>query len=133
MRIYKFRGFHKDERGNTTIYLNGKKIKGFWLFGDLHTDGPYINEHLVIPETVGQSLNKNDKNNNELFEGDIIRTKKYGKQIKYFNVNDYDIFVIEYDPCCYRIVNRNRQFNLYGSSEIMKKSATSLKTQSCWR
>ena len=121
MRIIKFRGFHADEYGETVIKLDGKEIRGFWCYGDLHTDGPYINEHKVLPETVGQFLNKNDKNDNELFEGDIIRTKKYGKQIKYFNVNDYDIFVIAYDPCCYRIVNRNRQFNLYGSSEDYEK------------
>ena len=28
MRIYKFRGFHADENGETVIKLNGKEIKG---------------------------------------------------------------------------------------------------------
>lgn len=33
MREILFRGFHPDENGTTTITLNGKKIKGEWVFG----------------------------------------------------------------------------------------------------
>lgn len=70
MRVIKFRGFHADESGKTVIKLNGREIKGTWFYGDLHTDGPYINEHFVIPETVGQYV-LSDKNGKEIFEGDI--------------------------------------------------------------
>lgn len=78
MREIKFRGFHADERGKTIIKLNGKEIRGKWLYGDLHTDGPYINEYKVIPETVGQFTGLTDKNGKEVWEGDIL---KYGNTI----------------------------------------------------
>ena len=81
MRIYKFRGFHADRDGKTVIKLNGKEIKGKWFYGDLHTDGPYINEHKVIPETVGQYINKKDVNHNEIFEGDILK-EYYGNFVR---------------------------------------------------
>lgn len=73
MRIIKFRGFHADEHGETVIKLDGKEIKGTWFYGDLHTDGPYINEHKVIPETVGQYVGTNDKHGDELYEYDVVR------------------------------------------------------------
>ena len=72
MREIKFRGFHADERGKTIIKLNGKEIRGEWYKGDLSTcGGYYINEHAVIPETVGQYTGLF-----EIFEGDIVRNER---------------------------------------------------------
>lgn len=87
MRIIKFRGFHADEHGETVIKLDGKEIRGTWFFGDLHTDGPYINEHLVIPDTVGQYTGYYDNVNcRDIFEGDILSYVNGDGDVKYLAV-----------------------------------------------
>lgn len=82
---YLFRGFHTDENGNTTITLNGKKIKGEWYYG-LPAYGDHTNEEVgyieyepcryikIIPETIGQ-WSTTDKNGKDLFFGDIVKCK----------------------------------------------------------
>lgn len=71
MRDYRFKGFHPDQNGKTVIKLNGKEIRGDWKYGDLHSDGPFIDEHYVLPETAGQFTGLTDKKGKEIFEGDI--------------------------------------------------------------
>lgn len=76
MRIYKFRGFHPDEHGETVIKLEGKEIRGRWYKGDISTDGGYyIQEHSVLPETVGQFAGLEDSNGRKIFEGDIVESR----------------------------------------------------------
>lgn len=74
-------------------------------------DGQY---NRIIPETAGRCVGITDKNNVLIFEGDIIKTKKYGKIVEHSNVNDYDIFVVKYEPAVFRLDNHNRGFNLVG-------------------
>ena len=69
----------------------------------------------VIPETVGQCTGLTDKNGKLIFEGDIIRTKEYGRVIAHSTVSDYDIFRITYVPAMFRIENIHRAFNLVGN------------------
>jgi len=85
-----FRGFHADENGPQEITLDGKKIKGEWVQGDFgrpcnivfetigddpalgQKDVPIYNDYDVIPETVGQYINIDDKNKKKIFDGDIV-------------------------------------------------------------
>lgn len=75
-----FRGFHKDENGNETIYIDGQAIKGKWVYGNLSnehsktyifdtTNGYLDSVSEVIPETIGQYINRLDTENAKIFEG----------------------------------------------------------------
>lgn len=85
-----FRGFHKDKNGTETIYLDGKEIKGEWVYGNLAVEHnkTYIfdtrNGYLesvreVLSETVGQYIGLDDKNNKRIFEDDVIKSTEYLK------------------------------------------------------
>jgi len=62
--------------------------------------------------TIGEYTGLTDRNGNKIFEGDIVKTKKYGKIVGHSNVNDYDIFVVKYKPAMFRLENHSRGFNL---------------------
>lgn len=85
-----FRGFHPNENGPQEITLNGMKIRGRWIEGDFarpcnivfeesgddpvlgQKNVPIFNDYDVIPETVGQYINIDDKNKKKIFDGDIV-------------------------------------------------------------
>lgn len=88
---YLFRGFHKEENGKETIYIDGQPIKGKWVYGDLHQDfaekhnyyiaysdcnevgDVYYTRTEVIPETIGQWTGLEDINRKKIFENDNLK------------------------------------------------------------
>jgi len=106
------------------ILFRGKMKKdGTWCYGNLCAacGGKYIVSTSVFPlsihgevkpETIGQFTGLTDKNGVKIFEGDVVKTKKYGKVVEHSNVNDYDTFVVIFEPCTFRLINKTRGFNL---------------------
>lgn len=103
MRIFKFRGIPEDELFDTEdgkfrnfdgdeIYIDDVPVvKGKFVYGNLIVDKElyYIVGGIidtvdglleywipVKPETVGQFINKLDKNCVEIYEGDIVKTNE---------------------------------------------------------
>lgn len=110
-----FRGKRKD---------NGELVEGYlYITHDgKYEIAKYCDEtnieriaYEVIPETVGQCTGLEDKNGKLIFEGDIIKTKEYGRDIGHSNVNNFDIFKVIYEPAVFRLENVRRGFNLVGN------------------
>lgn len=123
MDRYLFRGFHKEENGKETIYIDGQPIKGKWVEGYYHKEvstsitlqeygideieNHYIHtviDHLpyklkVIPETIGQWSGLENPWEQKIFEHDILRD--YGNEIEDWKVSyEYGKFVGSYDNVC---------------------------------
>ena len=115
MREILFRGKRTDSGewvyGNYCIAEKLDKSGVEYFIIEIEAEG---SQYYVIPETVGQYTGLLDKNGKRIFEGDIVKTKKYGKIIGHSNVNGFDIFVVIYESAMFRLENTHRAFNLVG-------------------
>ena len=99
---------------NKAFILNNAKVEFIKGFNENRLNFVLVE---VIPETVRQCTTLTDKNGKWIFEGDVVRTKYYGKIIGNRNVADYDTFKIVYVCGMHKVENKNRSFILVSGEQ----------------
>lgn len=67
----------------------------------------------IDPETLCQYTGKTDKNEKKIWENDIVRTSKFGKDDgNGHNYAGFDVFVVNWDNGGFALFNKRRRFNL---------------------
>lgn len=110
---------------------NGEWVEGYYVpiggqyhyifTGKLDITGlyPTFDRHEVDLATVRQYTGLTDKNEKKIFEGDIVKTSKYGKDDgQGHNFNGPDTFQVNFEDGGYCLRNKWRRFNLRPDVDI---------------
>lgn len=108
---YLVRGKRKDN-GEWVVGYYTVEVAGQSIIDVVDDLGLYESAYLIDPSTLGGHVGFPDKNGKRIFDGDIVRTKKYGKERGGCNWSDYDVFQVAYADGGYHLFNKWRRFNL---------------------
>lgn len=109
--------FIRNTTQQNIVYILDVTKAEYDCFEDLTEDNGYFE---VYPETVCQYTGLTDKNGRKIFEGDIVKTKFFGKDNgNGQNFADYDIFKIVYKDGIYLLENNRRRFSAQYIPDMM--------------
>lgn len=133
-----FRGFRETIKGNTTVYIGDKTIKGDWIYGhwlggdvivpegqeyflddDIHVEG--LTATTTYPNTIHRYTGIKDKFGNMIFEQDIIADEDYDEYLVEFISNKAftGFCVVNEEGSCFYLSDLTRKghkVNVIGNS-----------------